>query len=67
MDIYQNLTKTKTLRLDKRGDSYVIVEETDRGFVLGKWGRYKDVEKANRELRMLADDKGFRWIGRVKG
>lgn len=64
LSIYANLSKTKTWQTEKRGSIFTIVERDYMGNVLGKIGEYKTRDAAEKDLAILADDSGFRWIGR---
>jgi hypothetical protein len=64
LSIYQNLNKTFALQTEKRGCMYVIVKKDIWGNSVGKLGVFETQEKAERELADIADDSGYRWVGR---
>lgn len=67
MAVYQNLNKTRTFRVEKRGLRYEIVEHDSRGKFMDKLlGTYNSAEEAEIALEIFADDNGYRWAGNGK-
>ena len=61
---FRNLAGSRELHLAKRGATWVITETTTEGVILVKSGKYHDKVEAEKELRILGDDMGFRRIWR---
>jgi hypothetical protein len=65
LSIYTNLKKNRFLLTEKRGRSFIIVEQNYKGENVRKiGGTYLTRDSAEKALANYADDSGFRWCGK---